>query len=120
MIFFNIKYLNSNTICYADDTVLMYPVRNETDYLNFVYFIKLCLIWFDKNHLIINADKTFFQIFHLHKIYYHIDTLNINEYSFEKKYHNKYLGIEIDSNLKFIAQYKKIIHFMKNSLRRFF
>ena len=97
-------------VCYADDTVISYPVNSMHQYNNFQIKINNVLEYYAKNFLIINAKKSFIQIFRRKKnISIHPPTYFYKSMEFEVINNFKYLGVHIDSKLKFNVQYESIL-----------
>ena len=101
---------NSKVLLYADDTVIYRSdVQCERNYRNIQGDLNRLLKWCNKNGLTINSRKT--KVVNFGKTNkFKIDRiLHINkvELNVEKQY--KYLGIILDSNLKFEAHYKEIV-----------
>ena len=116
-IFRNFNLMNEKIICYADDTVLLFPIKETDDYSRFHLLSEKLLKYFSQNHLIVNIKKCSFS-----KFGSRINSLNFTpkllseSFQFANKY--KYLGIMIENKLKFANAYnanvKKLSFFIQS------
>lgn len=117
--------LNAKIICFADDSTLLYSCSNLADLNTQINEdLKQIRRWFIDNDLTINCDKTKYLHFKLFKnnspnlpIIFHSKKCNLiqpcNCQYLENANTIKYLGLHIDSNLK----WKSHINFILNKMR---
>lgn len=123
--------LSGEIICFADDTTLLYSGYNHNDLNSLIQndLIKL-KSWFDSNDLNINANKTKYMNFSLIKkvnpfrLIYHNDNCNDDLscacQELECVDSIKYLGLHIDSNLKWKSHINSISNTMRFYLYKFY
>lgn len=126
----NLK-LNGQILTFADDTALLYSFNNNQNYNNLINddLIKI-RSWFLNNSLKLNIDKTKFLIFNLHNssvcdlsLIYHLDSCNIDSNcqcdTLDRVNSIKYLGVAIDSNLKWKTHISSVVKKLRFLLFRF-
>jgi len=126
----NLK-LNGQILTFADDTTLLYSLEGHQNY-NKLINDDLIIIrsWFINNSLKLNISKTKFINFNLHKdsnlnfsLFYHADSCNINDHcqckTIERVNSFKYLGVFVDSNLKWKTHINYVIKRLRFLLYRF-
>lgn len=122
----NMTIDNATTICYADDTVVLFQGKSwEETYKTAEKGLSLVSHWLDSNLLTINTTKTKYLAFHktsasaplpekqlvIHKCK---PSINCNCATIERSSSIKYLGVQIDDKLSF----KKQIQFVSARLRK--
>lgn len=120
--------LNCDIITFADDTVLVFSADNYLDLFKKIEIsLQKAKIWFNNNLLKLNVSKTKFMIFSLKPTEPTVDSLrihnpfcnlNCNDASstcdkIKRVDSIKYLGLQIDSNLK----WKTHVSYLLNKLR---
>lgn len=124
--------IDSKTICFADDTVILIQEKNvEKLYNKANNIFKIVKSWFNNNFLDLNLNKTKHIIFNIQNVNHDIQwNLNIQNTSnpnsnldnnctsinIDRVYSIKYLGIYIDSQLKWNIH----INYITNLIRKFF
>jgi hypothetical protein len=108
-------------ICYADDTVIYYPIANDYDLNYFKTESSKILNWFNYNHLALNSSKSILINFYLRKnLLQNITSLYIAGYDLKLLEKVKYLGIIFDRNLKFNYQYNKLLSCLNLFIKQFY
>lgn len=123
--------LNGQILTFADDTALLYSFDNHQNY-NVLINNDLIKIryWFLNNSLKLNIEKTKFLVFNLQNsifrdlsLIYHLDTCNIDSNcqcnTLERVNSIKYLGVFIDSNLKWRTHISSVVKKLRFLLFRF-
>jgi hypothetical protein len=95
--------LNGKIVLYADDAVLMHRHKNDDKIEELIRNdMEKILKFFEMRKFIINASKTVFMIFSTSHQNHHIDKIRLTEQcSIERVDSFKYLGLYLDSHLKF-------------------
>ena len=107
--------------CFADDTVILTPLRGHFDINIFEYNFITISNWFYCNHLVLNNEKCVFINFFLKKDRLNGATeINIKNQTYKLVKSYKYLGIIFDSRLKFDKQYNKLIQKLFFFLKYFY
>ena len=104
--------INVPHLLYADDLVIYLGGDSLADIVDRLQNVTNSIEQWCKDHnVMLNADKTFWQVFHKPKHNLHIGndvTLKLNGQNIERVKVFKYLGVEIDSNLSFMQQFDKV------------
>jgi hypothetical protein len=99
-----------NAICFADDTAIIFPYKGISELETFKIEISMVFKWFETNHLVLNYSKCDLVNFYVNKsIIGTLNSMQIGSKTFTICDKYKYLGIIIDSRLKFVSQYNKLI-----------
>ena len=94
---------NSKIVLYADDTILLF---SDSDFNNIKRNIEMDLSaaqnWFQTNKLHVNVKKTQWMLFGTQQRLKQVDNCSIflGENKLERVYDYKYLGVKMDSNLR--------------------
>jgi len=107
MFFQNVFPLKLN--CYADDTLLLYPIKSVNDIIYFISSVTIIFNWITNNHLVLNFNKCCIINFFLrsNKLI-NVQSITIFNHIFYFTTHSKYLGIIFDEHLNFSKQFNKI------------
>ena len=95
-------------MCFADDTVILHQINSNSDLNSFKTCINDVRNWFQNNHLSINAGKCGLLNFHLRNNFFSSSSLNLINSPFSFQSHYKYLGLIMESNMKFSMQFLKL------------
>jgi len=90
-------------VLYADDTSVFHSSKNITSLIDTVNseMRKVCK-WFEVNHLLLNASKTSFMIFHRRKqIPQSLPEITVNGNVINRVVKSKFLGIVVDDHITF-------------------
>lgn len=111
----------SNIISYADDTAIFFEGDNWQELRQVASTdLKKIKKWFDKNLLTLNWDKTKYLTFTSYKKYLpEFDTIPIDDREIYSTTSIKYLGITIDSHLRWDIQIQNIIHKIRHLSYKF-
>ena len=104
------SFENCLVVKYADDTAVIGLLNDSESVTIYQEQIKVFTKWCDKNHLSLNVSKTKEQIFDFRnrKTHAHENT-EINDQKVEIVEKFKYLGITIDSTLKFKSHVSNLV-----------
>jgi hypothetical protein len=115
---FALPFAKLQPLCFADDTVLSYPIKSSNDISDFIDELSSVMHWFNNSHLILNSSKCYMLNFHLNKtVIENLEYLSINKTNFYLKENIKYLGVMYDNKLKFTYHFNyifpKLLYFNK-------
>lgn len=120
--------LNGKIITYADDTVILYSCSNHEILQNNINTdLKTIKYWFDANKLLININKTKYINFSIYgppeqlSLYYHsCHNENCICPPLQQVNSIRYLGLNVDSNLKWKTHIKSLTNKLRFIIHKFY